>query len=145
MLLCRNFTRPGTDNRATNLKQRSVNKSTLEVYSKRNCHWSQKTIPLPLLLPKNASQQKIEHQGCKKKQRRGRKKRRRWRRRDRREGHGENSRDAPAFLLMPPVWATSCRSVVVVYSLFLFSRMSPPHHTEPLAVCLSLHLHLTFV
>lgn len=63
---------------------------------------------------------KIEHQGCNKKVvecvcvcgggvgwgggGRG------WRRRDRREGRGGNSHDAPAFLLMPPVWTISSAS-----------------------------------
>lgn len=51
--------------RTTELCSLTVNKSTVEVDCEH--HWSQKTIPLPLPLLENTSQQKIEHQGCKKK------------------------------------------------------------------------------
>lgn len=101
----RNFAVPVTDNR--NLKELTVNKSTLEVYSERNCHWSQKTIPLPLPLPKNASQQKIEHQGCKKKGGvRGGEEEEEME--EERQKGGEHSLVMPLlFFFVPPVWTNS--------------------------------------
>lgn len=105
-------TEHGTDNRAVNLKDHTVNESTLEVDSERNCHWSQKTIPLPW--PKNASQQKIEHRGSKKKGGVGGEEKEEEMMEEEEEERQKGgpwgqtlSRDAPAFLLVPPVWTNS--------------------------------------
>lgn len=95
------------------LKDHTVNKTPVEAGSQRNFHWWLKTIPLPVLLPKNASQQKIEHQGCNKKViecvcvyggcGRG------WRRRDRREGRGGGTLMMPLLFFSCPLRARLVR------------------------------------